>query len=67
MIKVECKVQIQNDDYDKLNDPKALVVVTSHWNYDSYVILKVNDGEEVTVYGRDLIIAVENSMRSKRF
>lgn len=65
-----CKVQVQNPDTTKLNDPKAVVAVCNHWSRDRYVVLKLNDaalkiheGAYITVNGRDLITAIENAMK----
>lgn len=64
-IKVTCEVKVYelNDHESKPLDP-LVVKVQSHWNYDDFVVLQVND-VRYTVSGRDLIRAVKNAMATK--
>jgi len=42
------------------------IVVSSHWNHDEWVILKVGK-REFAVLGRDLTTAIENATNINRF
>ncbi len=69
MIKIECKVQVIDweNAATATTNKTPTVVVRNHWNNDNRVVLKIDDGPEVTVIGRDLITAIENAMRTNRF
>lgn len=60
MIKVKCEVNT----YDKPKKP--LVLVRSHWNRNSMIVIEIGD-IEVTVIAEDLKAAIDNATNTKRF
>lgn len=66
-IKVECAVSVSEVDGTdvSLNSEQLKLIVRSHWNRDELVVVWIG-GQEYTVTGRDLIVAIENAMRSNR-
>ena len=67
MISVECKVQVYESQNPPSTNKMPIVTVRNHWNYTERVVIRIDDGTEVTVVGRDLITAIENAMRTNRF
>ena len=67
MISVECNVQVHQSQNPPSTDKMPSVTVRNHWNHNDRVVIRIDDGTEVTVIGRDLIAAIENAMRTNRF
>jgi hypothetical protein len=64
MIKVTCEIKVYEIDHS--NDPDEKVIVKSHWNEPSKVVLTVGSYERV-VAAEDLIAAIKNCTNTKRF
>ena len=67
MISVECNVQVHQSQNPPSTNKMPSVTVRNHWNHNDRVVIRIDDGTEVTVIGRDLIAAIENAMRTNRF
>jgi hypothetical protein len=65
MIKVRNEVTVYEIDGKETSVPSPVIVVCSHWNRDSLVVLE-SDGMRLTVSARDLLEAVANATNSGR-
>lgn len=65
-IKVECAVQVLESTEAQRGNEQPKITVRNHWNRDQLVVLRVGD-QEYTVNGYDLIVAIQNAMRTRRY
>jgi len=68
MIKVTNEVEpyeVDGNESSGLKSSKDLLIVESHWNRDSFVVLKYK-GKSITVIASDLNSAISNATRSNR-
>lgn len=64
MLKVESKVPIYEINGQETEDSDGqVIVVTSHWNRQSMVVIEVNGGRKATVLAADLEAAITNATR----
>ncbi len=66
MIKVINEVQIIERDGKEVSIPRPAVEVISHWNINTWVVLKIC-GEVITVSAQDLKDAINNATNNNRF
>ena len=67
MINVTSEVEIYEADGKDSNVPFPVITIKNHWNRTEMIVIRIDDGPEVTVLARDLRAAIENCINTARF
>jgi len=41
--------------------------VRSHWNRNEFIVVQIDDGDEITILAKELKAAIDNSQNMARF